>query len=117
VTFGNAIVEQSYRLAHDKQLKGIEFMHGEKVIVRAFGGEPLVRLTWEMYPAVVYICNDEGYQKLLASEEWMPVGFPREDVFHYDSELIGRLMEKWQDDPSIWQHLKPWQDEGTSTGQ
>jgi hypothetical protein len=86
-------------------------MQGEKVIVRAFKGEPLIRLIWEVYPDAIGICDEAGYQKLLRDEPWMPIGFPLRDVFRYDAEIIEKLMQNWQLQPSIWDNLSLWTDD------
>jgi hypothetical protein len=85
-------------------------MQGEKVIVRAFEKEPLVRYIWAVFPDVIYICSEEGYQKLMAGEEWRPVGFPREDVFQYDPGNGDALSENWRHDPCFWEHLTRWKE-------
>lgn len=76
-------------------------MKGEFVIVRSYGGEPLLRRIWDINGNIVYITNDEQYQILIKGESAIgPIGFPREDVFQYDkamAELIGPYGEngKW----------------------
>jgi hypothetical protein len=85
-------------------------MRGEKVIVRAFGNEPLVRRIWEVFPDIIYICSEEGYEKLMAGEEWMPVGFHREDVYHYDPTVAAVLLENWRSNPTFWEHLTCWKE-------
>lgn len=85
-------------------------MRGEKVIVRAFDGEPLVRLIWEVSQKAVYICSEEGYQRLLAGEPWLPIGFPKNDVFQYDPVVAERLKQNWHDDPSTWEDVPLWEE-------
>jgi hypothetical protein len=87
-----------------------EAMRGEKVIVRAFDGEPLVRLIWEVSPKAVYICSEEGYQRLLAGEPWIPIGFPKNDVFQYDPVIAERLKQIRRDDPAMWENVPPWEE-------
>jgi hypothetical protein len=55
----------------------------------------------EVLPDVIYICSDEGYEKLMAGEEWMPVGFLRKDVFHYDPSVADALSENWCCNPTF----------------
>lgn len=63
-------------------------MRGDKVIVRSFGGRPLVRRVWAADEHGVYISAEGEYQKLSRGEEALsPVGFPREDVFRFDPEI------------------------------
>jgi hypothetical protein len=63
-------------------------MQGDLVIVRSYGGVPLVRRVWEEDKRGVYITDDVHF-KLLATGESsvLPVGFPRQDVFRYDPSL------------------------------
>jgi hypothetical protein len=78
-------------------------MRGETVIVRAFGDRPLKRKVWEVGDAVVYVTNDEEFDKLsagIAAQE--PIGFPKEDVFR-DTES-----ESFNDSVD-WSQLVPWQ--------
>jgi len=86
-------------------------MRGDKVIVRAFGGEPLIRLIWNVYPDIIDICDEEGYQRLLAGESWIPIGFPRKDIFQYDPGVVEELMREWRGNPAIWESLSIWLDE------
>jgi hypothetical protein len=68
-------------------------IRGETLIVRAFGGELLVRRVWDITKTLVYIATEEQYEKL-ASGSWSPserlelclepIGVPAEDVFQYD---------------------------------
>lgn len=60
-------------------------MKGEKVIVRAFGDEPLLRVVWEVLPGVVLITTAEQFEMLKQKQrDTKPLGFPAEDVFYYD---------------------------------
>lgn len=38
----------------------------------------------------------------------MPIGFPLEDVFRYDPSLMPVVEENYQNDPSVWERLTPW---------
>ena len=72
-------------------------MRGEYVIVRAYGGELLVRKLWDSSPRKVYVCSDESYKRLLGISgdnfppDCFPIGFPREDVFVFDLKLSSEL--------------------------
>ena len=84
-------------------------MKGETVIVRAFRGRPHIRRVWESTDTTVYVCSEERYQRLLVDEyEWPPTGFPREDVFHFDPNVVDKLMQEWETNPSVWEQLEPW---------
>lgn len=50
-------------------------MQMERVIVRAYGNEALIRYVSKIGLTLVYITNDP---------EQEPIGFPKEDVFKYD---------------------------------
>ena len=57
-------------------------LRGELVIVRTFGGKPVERRVWDVGEAVVYVTNEEEFQKLVAGKPALdPIGFPKEDVF------------------------------------
>ncbi len=63
-------------------------MKGEHVIVRAYGGVPLIRRVWEENERVVFITDDKQFELLFAEKPAIEaIGFPREDVFNYDVAL------------------------------
>lgn len=63
-------------------------MRGEKVIVRAYGGEYLIRFIWEVTPEAVYICSEENYTRLSAGLSGLdPVGFPKDAAYMYDADI------------------------------
>lgn len=77
-------------------------MRGDIVIVRAFGGKALKRRVWDVGDTVVYITNDEQFERLVAGKHALePVGFPKEDVFR-DTENGS------SDDAVDWARLAPW---------
>ncbi len=81
-------------------------MKGDKVIVQAFGGEPLIRRVWEVSPEAVFICSEENYHTLARGEEGLwPVGFLKEFVFCYNSEID---LENWRSAPALWGQLIPY---------
>ncbi len=67
-------------------------MRGERVIVRADGGVPLVRRVWGTDERAVYITDDTTLAKLQAGANApFPIGFPREDVFRFEGEAAARI--------------------------
>lgn len=84
-------------------------MRGERVIVRAFGNQPLARIVWEISENTVFITNDEQFKRLMegAEDALMPIGFPSEDVFEYDSTWIASLKKEGESRPN-WNKLRPW---------
>ena len=87
-------------------------MRGTIVILRAYLGQPIVRNVWDVNEMVVYITNDEYFQKLMAGADApLPVGFPREDVFEYDPELAGSLEILYQSGALDWEKLRKWRPE------
>ena len=67
-------------------------MKGDQVIVRAFGDVPLVRRVWQADAHAVYITDDMTLAKLEKGEDApFPIGFPREDVFAYESDAAARI--------------------------
>lgn len=84
-------------------------MRGDLVIVRAFGGEPLIRRVWKEVSRGVYITTDTVFKKLMTGESGtiQPVGFPREDVFRYDAELAKDMDALYQSGRWDWTKLVP----------
>lgn len=78
-------------------------MRGELVIVRTFGGKPVERRVWAVGEAVVYVTNDEEFNKLVAGKPALePIGFPKEDVFCRPANKSAHKRFRWS-------HLIPWQ--------
>lgn len=83
-------------------------MRGDLVIVRAFGGKPLVRRIWEDAGRGVYITTDAIFKNLLAGDNKIqPVGFPREDVFKFDSGIAAVMDDLIQNEKWDWTKLVP----------
>jgi len=76
-------------------------MRGEKVIVKAYGNKPLVRLVWSINSAVVFVTDNTGYRLMeTESEATSIIGFPQEDVFKYDpalEKIIGQPTWNWDE--------------------
>jgi len=88
-------------------------MRGETVLVRTFGGKALRRRVWTVSDRLVYVTNDEEFEKLVAGKPAVePIGFPTEDVFC--------LSENESTAPETeWSQLVPWKKEarqGSSNG-
>lgn len=82
-------------------------MKGDTVIVRAFGNEPLVRRVWDGDNRAVRIVTDENYQDLEAGRKALnPVGFPRDDVFHYNARLLEQVQAEYETNPQVWKNLR-----------
>lgn len=78
-------------------------MRGELVIVRTFGGKPVERRVWDVGEAVVYVTNDEEFEKLVAGKPALqPIGFPKEDVFCRPASESPQKRLRWS-------RLRPWQ--------
>ena len=84
-------------------------MRGDLVIVRAFGGVPLIRRVWSEAGRGVYITDEAHFKKLMAGEDGtiQPVGFPREDVFKFDPELAAALDDLVKNGKWHWENLIP----------
>lgn len=81
-------------------------MRGDKVIVRAYGGIPLIRRIWDENDCAVYITNDEQFQLLTDDKVAIePIGFPREDVFKYDPELASLMDQLVKNEKWDWNKL------------
>ena len=78
-------------------------MQGDLVIVRAFGGIPLVRRVWLETPTTAAVASEEIYQQLKAGRPCPPpIGFPRRDVFVHEEGFE----EKWPEQAELWTKLR-----------
>ena len=85
-------------------------MQGDTVVIREFGGRPLIRRVWAANDDVVFVCSEERYKHLLAGEDdRYPVGFPREYVYQYDESIVVTLQSLWEVDPTVWSSLSIWE--------
>ena len=77
-------------------------MRGEIVVVRAWGGVPLVRRVWETGNKIVYITDDEQLRRYEQGLPMLiPIGFPIEDVFRLQRNAI-------LGDKVTWETMEPW---------
>lgn len=84
-------------------------MRGDFVIVRAYGEIPLIRRVWDENDKVVFITNDEQIELLLAGKNAIqPIGFPREDVFKCDAELVKSVKQLHRCGKLNWKNLVPY---------
>lgn len=75
------------------------------VIVRAFGGRPLVRAVLEIMPGGVLVCMPEHAESIRRGEQTAPlVGFPKDDVFRYDRSAAQTIGSAGKVD---WDRLSP----------
>ena len=85
-------------------------MRGKLVILRSFGGRPLVRRVWAADAVGVYICGEHEFQRLTAGEEAPPpVGFPREDVFEFEPALAATIEDAYNPEQWDWDKLTRWE--------
>lgn len=77
-------------------------MRGDVVLVRTFGGKAEKRRVWDVAEAVVFVTNDEQFERLAAGEQAIqPIGFPKEDVFScaanesYDGSVDWCQLVRW----------------------
>jgi len=67
-----------------------------------------MRRVWDEDENGVYITDDSRFEQLKAGEsDLWPVGFPREDVFKYNSELASKLEDLCKDGKQDWNKLDP----------
>jgi hypothetical protein len=71
--------------------------YGHRVIVRGFGGRPLVRRVLSHTQTVSFVCRDEHYNQIVAGVRQPPmVGFPSRDVFEFDPGASDVLLRQWE---------------------
>lgn len=69
---------------------------GDRVLLRAFGGQALVRRFWEAGVRVAYVTDEEGFKTLGTNEPTEHViGFPWEDVFMFRPGLRDGCAVDW----------------------
>ncbi len=76
-------------------------MQKELVILRSYGGRPLIRRIFETTERVVFVTDDER------SKDLVSVGIPREDVFKYDPALATKADRLFKSGKWDWKKLKP----------
>ena len=81
------------------------------VLVRAAGGEPLVRAVVSVGEKHIYVSR-EDLLKAVDSGDKYPVGFPKDDVFQYDMVISTKLVLLWPCGESaindIWNQCTPY---------
>ena len=88
----------------------MSILKGEKVILRAFGERPVVRLVWRISDGMVLVTDEAGFAALQAGmgADIIPIGFPLNDVFAYDGEAAAEILNRYiEGSPIEWQKLSP----------
>jgi hypothetical protein len=80
------------------------------VILRAYGGQPLIRRIFEVTNKVVYVTDDSREDGLVS------LGFPLEDVFEYDPQLAAKADQLFKKGKWDWNKLKPLFRKGDQNG-
>jgi hypothetical protein len=85
-------------------------MRGALVIVRAYGGKPLIRRSCDVGESVVFVTNEQMFQLLMQQDDKAigPIGFPKEDVFQYDPTLVESNMKFLNAKQFNWHKLAHW---------
>jgi hypothetical protein len=68
------------------------------VIIRAYGGKPLIRRIWNFDAKAVYVIND-------SMQGIVSLGFPREDVFKYDPKVVSSMDQLYKAGKWDWNKL------------
>ena len=74
----------------------MSILKGEKVILRAFGERPVVRLVWRISDGMVLVTDEAGFAALQAGmgADIIPIGSPLNDVFAYDGEAAAEILNR-----------------------
>ncbi len=75
-------------------------MTGELVILRIYGGQPIIRRIFQITERVIFVTDDSRKDSLIS------VGIPREDVFKYDSDLAAHADSLFYNGQRNWNNLK-----------
>ena len=90
-------------------------MFGETVIVKEFGGNPVLCKVWDVTATKVFVCTEATFERLKTikdhkfPENCFPIGFPKSDVFTFDENSFKQLMVNFQNNPNVWQNMKPYE--------
>ena len=83
-------------------------MDAVPIIARASRGEPLHRVAVDQANGLVYITTPDRVAAV-GTGEWDPTGFPKEDIFFFDSGTYKILRAQWEHggrtDSALWQRL------------
>lgn len=81
------------------------------VIVRAFGGEPLIRAVDSVENGLIY-CFSTGGKNGENEPKTYPVGFPAADVYQIEENISRSLLKQWAEARTtasdLWRSLKPY---------
>jgi hypothetical protein len=69
-------------------------MEQDRVIARAHRGRPLQMALIARLPGAALL-SAQGLASLVAADEAIPIGFPIEDVFAFDPDLMAQLKAEW----------------------
>ena len=82
-------------------------MARDRVMARAYEGEPLERVVVGVGERVIYLARPDLTEATMATGGG--VGFPREDVFYFDEAAFAALTDQWArqraTDPATWRSL------------
>jgi hypothetical protein len=80
-----------------------------QIIVRAYQGEPLVRVAVYLTKNKVYAANPASIDRVQRGESY-PVGFPIQDCFLFESDIYNELLNNWNMERytpnELWSRLK-----------
>lgn len=66
---------------------------GEKIVVRAWGNRPIVRVIWDVCDDFVLVTSEQALALLEAGHGGpMPIGFSLTDVFAYEERKVEKVM-------------------------
>jgi hypothetical protein len=81
-------------------------MRGDYVIVRSYGDKPVVLRVVDEGGAVVYVCNPERYDRLIADTDRLPASSrKREDVYCYSDEALAFIEANYMQGDAAWNQL------------
>lgn len=81
---------------------------GKLVVLRALGGDLLIRRVWSVTSKCIYIMADSEFKKRSKGHHSLdPVGFPPEDVFVYNNETKELIDESSNTNKIPWDRMTP----------
>jgi len=84
-------------------------MRGTIVVARCYNNKPAVLRVWECDDRLAYLASERRFADLQSGRaKSLPIGFPRDDVFAYDDNVMGHLVTGVEGSEVPWHRMRLW---------